>query len=114
VGKVHELERRQALVMIHAHQRVIGASYPLRGLAKQAVGSPWPAHLQATTPRRTDRRGDHARLLVAEKAVLAGVGIESSDRDTWRRNPKPAAQSLGGQHDRLANALDRQSAWHLR
>ncbi len=84
------LDRDQRLVVIHRERRVVGRA---RGRVEHAYR---PAAARARRCPRAreplDRRRDHRPILLAERAVLAGMRIEAGDRKPRARDAEALAQ----------------------
>ena len=50
------------------------------------VGRPWAGYIDAARPQLRDGGGDDGGLFIAECALLAGMRIESGDREAWLRD----------------------------
>ena len=79
---------------------------PVRGVPEDRVGREGPLDEPAGLAGHGDGRLDDPLLLVAEQAVLAGVGVEAADGDPRVLDAEPLAQGVGHQVDRLEHAAD--------
>src|SRR5262245_34365765 len=87
--EVYCLERDQRLIMIHAERRIVVAT---RLGVEHRVRRQGAAYLDAGFPQRGDGRLDDVDFLMAERAGLASVRIEPSDRQDGSRQTEVAAQ----------------------
>ena len=92
IVEMQQLQGNQPLVVVHADHRVAG---PLNREVEQGVRAVRSARGDSLLLGRADRRRDQALFLVAEQALLAGVGIERQDRQARALQREAAAQVLG-------------------
>ena len=59
------------------------------------VGRQRAARVDPGGAESRDRRADHGLVLLAQRAALAGVGIETGDRQTRRRRGEAPAELVG-------------------
>ena len=103
-----QLHRPVALVVVHAHDRVVAAA--VHGLVEHGVGRVRAAGVDARGARLLDGRGDPLDVLGAEQPVLAGVRVEPADGDA-RRVEEPPQRRIREldhvEHAARLHALDR-------
>ncbi len=97
--EVDQLDRDQALVVVHRDQRVVPA---LDEVAERRIG-----HQRAGEPRRWqggERRCDHVAILGPEQPALAGVRVEPDHADPRLGDREVTGQRARDQLDRRAQA----------
>ena len=89
-SKSIELDRDEALVVIHRDERVVACR--ARASRNAASGTSGPDSI-ARRARRRERGRDDVGVLVAEQAVLARVRVEPDDADPRRGERRSRATS---------------------
>ena len=84
------LDRDQRLVVIHAHRHVVGRARPLM---EHGVGRQRPERVDALGLQPRDRRRHDGAIFLAERAVFAGMRIETGDRDARAGDAETRAPS---------------------
>ena len=80
------LDRDQRLVVIHAQGGIVGRARPF---VEQRIGRQRTPGIDAVGNEPRNGRGNDGAVLLAERAVLAGVGVEPGDGEPRARNAKP-------------------------
>src|SRR5579872_5929667 len=110
--KLQSLERDQALIMIHSHSRV---EAEVRAVAHECgIRGQRPERLDALLACAPDCRCDDARLLIAEKSVLAAVWIETEHADARIDGAFVLAQMPMENRDGVAHIFLRQQRRYFR
>jgi hypothetical protein len=86
--EMERLERHQRLVVIEAERGVVAARGRARGTSCRRECGPVTSCLLLAQP--LDRRDDDVDLLAAERAALAGMGVEPGDREPRPLDPELA------------------------
>ena len=100
------LDRDQRLVVIHAERDVVGLA---RGLVEHGVGGKRAARVDAVGDQPLDRGPHDQAVLLAERAVLAGMRIEPGDREPRARDAEAVGQvarhDAAGLEDQIAREV---------
>ena len=92
----HQLQRDQALVMIHRYDSIILSA---RGLPEESVGWQWIGHTDAVVASTLRRWTDRLSLFIAEQAGFAGMRIQRRDTDPRLTNAEVLTESFVGKPD---------------
>lgn len=107
--EVEQLERNEALVVIHGEH---GIELALGGVTENGIRHGGSAEGRSSElVQMVNGRADDADFLVAERAVLPGVGIESGDGDA-RVTDAAALEKSGGELADADDALDGEKLRH--
>ena len=77
------LDRDQRLIVIHRKRGVIAGARPGVEHRVRRMGA---ARIDPERAQAFDRGADDGIVLLAQRAALAGMGIEAADRDARRRD----------------------------
>src|SRR5688572_26826507 len=100
-----QFERNKALVMIHAHDRVIIAA---RSEMKETIGGKRSMDRDTIPLRRQHGRTDDLFFFSAENTLFAAVRIERCGHDARPLDAEILPQSTVGQLERRPNTLTRE------
>ncbi len=90
--EIERLQRDQRLIVIHAQRRIVALALA-RG--EQGVGGMGAGDVDALGAQHGDCGGDDPRFLVADPALLAGMGIERGDGEARAGDAEIADQRHG-------------------
>src|SRR5262249_37434176 len=90
--EVERLDRNERLVVIHAKRRIVSFA---GARVKHCVGRKRAARLDPQGAQLLDGWRNDAEILISERAVLAGVGIQARDRQPWTGHTKTRTKLIG-------------------
>ena len=103
------LDDRQSLIVIHREHCVVACEHLWH---EYRVGRQRPVGADAGGAQALDRRGDDARLLLAEVTAFAGVRIQPADRDPRVAHGEPPRELTGEDRAHLVQRVDGERAAH--
>src|SRR5262249_5027369 len=97
------LDRDERLVVIHGECYVVAGAC---SLMEQRVCWQWAARINALSLEALDCGTHQRQILIAERAVLAGMRIEPGNRKARARNAEALAQIACGDSSGLHHEID--------
>ena len=104
--EVERLDRDQRLVVIHAERRVV---VPARPVVKQRIRRGGSVDTESVPAQDVDRGSDDLDLLAPQMPALAGMGVETRDREPRRADPEIVFEPRGGGASATNDSIDGES-----